>query len=518
MWSRWWPSRTTFPGRDVEGFYILSDLPSVPRGADLPLMTLPPGCYTEMKAASNKLLNHYPIGDANRISWSQFFSQYLPPANEDPKTYSKKVRVKKPLHQYFQQDVYDSGKEWKIEGSKVTSSLFEVQYPAHWALCMPTVNSQWDPNTPGQPFLQVDNGEGAIQARYTAFVNNARVITYMRGKQLKGLRAILSRRMLSSGKATPHSGNLPVLVTNITGFNTRFMSSRMSPMLDQQQLTVDGILRDGAGGRYAHDSNVWTQEDPVMTLRCFQTLREKTHLSSEFVSRVVVLLRARDKMLVNAYSQVNSTTATEHQRKACLYFSPNYLDAFLASDNSLQTLTESFATAFSSDFFDCHAAFFPALDDTSKEWFLISIYMASTTVVIHFPKYATRPQVHVDRSAPLRLQLQQSLLPVLSHHQQRRAPATTPPAPTAPPPPPARPTVPPPPPAVITWSVTVWEAPVHEKNLAEIETIFDSGLYLIWNIECRYFDIDMYFERQDLPHLRKNIGYCVLQSHLKLLD
>ena len=61
-------------------------------------MALPQGCYSEMRAAKTKLLTHYPIDDANRISWAQFFQQYLPLTDEDPKTYSRTVRVNKPLH------------------------------------------------------------------------------------------------------------------------------------------------------------------------------------------------------------------------------------------------------------------------------------------------------------------------------------------------------------------------------------------------------------------------------------
>ena len=554
-WSRWWPNNKTFPGRDVEGFYLLRDLPSVPDGK-LALMSLAQGCHSDMTHSRTKLLAHYPLGDTNRAGWSRFFQQYVPPENECPIAYSKVVSVRKPLHHYFQRDVFDSGSSWKIEGSMVTSSLFEVQWPTQWALSMATVNSQWDANVAAQPFLDVAAIDGAIQGRYAVFVNDGRLLSYMRAKQIKGLRAILGRRMFASGKAAPHSGNLPVLIANVIGFNTRFMSSRMSPMLNEQQLTVDGILRDGQNGKFAHDSNVWNRAAPTMPLQCFQTLREQTNLSSQFVSNMLVLFRARDKLLVDSYAEVNVTATAPEPRKPCLYFEPNYLDIFLTTTSTSTLLgTERFKTDFSGDFFKCQAAYFPALDAVSEEWYLICVYMTSRTVVIHFPKYATRPDGLADRSAAVLLQLQQSLLPVFSHFflalppvvpaavllPPRRLPvaAPRPPAPRGPPPagalglppppqsPPPVPRIllPPRPPAVRApvpdggaWSAELWKAPAHEATLSAIETTFDSGLYIIWNMECRYYDIDMYFERQDVANLRKNIGYWALQSRLKLLD
>ena len=281
---------------------------------------------------------------------------------------------------------------------------------------MPTVNSSWDANTPGPPFLRVAGLADSVQARFAVYMNDARLQAYMRAKQIKGLRAILHRRMRASGKAVAHSGNLSVLISNIVSFNTRFMSSRLSPLLEQQLSTVNSILRDGMNGRYAHDSNVWNLNQPAMTLQCFQTLQEQTHLSTEFVSNMLVLLRSRDKLLVDSFFEVNVTASTPEPRKRCLYFSPNYLNIFLG-DNTITTLVESaqLKADFDAEFFKCYAAYFPSFDEESKEWFLICICMSSKSIVIHFPKYSSRPEGLIDRSAAIMIQLQQSLVPVISH-------------------------------------------------------------------------------------------------------
>ena len=68
--SQWYPPKGLYDGRDVEGIYILKDLPSLPNWGGNPLKLKPKrlvnGCVNEMAGLKARLLKHYLMGSEDR--------------------------------------------------------------------------------------------------------------------------------------------------------------------------------------------------------------------------------------------------------------------------------------------------------------------------------------------------------------------------------------------------------------------------------------------------------------------
>jgi len=68
-----------YPGRPVEGIYILSALPALPpRHLNIPPKPLISGCKTVFDDLQTRINDHYNIGDPSRESWNKWFVKHAP--------------------------------------------------------------------------------------------------------------------------------------------------------------------------------------------------------------------------------------------------------------------------------------------------------------------------------------------------------------------------------------------------------------------------------------------------------
>ena len=96
--SQWYPTKTLYPNRPVEGMFLLSGLPSLtPRQINIPPKPLTKGCKAILDDLKTRIIEHYGIGDPSRLSWNSWFALHAP-ANEEVNSYVLTHRYTCPLH------------------------------------------------------------------------------------------------------------------------------------------------------------------------------------------------------------------------------------------------------------------------------------------------------------------------------------------------------------------------------------------------------------------------------------
>ena len=222
--SQWYPTKTLYPNRPVEGMFLLSGLPSLtPRQINIPPKPLTKGCKAILDDLKTRINEHYGIGDPSRLSWNSWFALHAP-ANEEVNSYVLTHRYTCPLAVYFKASV-NYQPSWEIPRPVCSFSIF----PPNTVIALPSIRSQFDIQGTAAPFQEIsvnENGDedNSILRQYT-FV---KVQELERLKRLKGarLKELLSRRLKENGAKYSLSGAIEVLCLKLFECNVHFLSSR----------------------------------------------------------------------------------------------------------------------------------------------------------------------------------------------------------------------------------------------------------------------------------------------------
>ena len=134
MLSQWYPTKTMYPGRLVEGMYLLSALPALaPRQLNIPPKPLVTGCKTVLDDLKTRINEHYNIGDPSRESWNKWFAQHAP-TTENVQEYVLAHRYTCPLAGYFKTSV-NYQPRWEIPRPVCSFSIF----PPNVVLALPSI-------------------------------------------------------------------------------------------------------------------------------------------------------------------------------------------------------------------------------------------------------------------------------------------------------------------------------------------------------------------------------------------
>ena len=213
-----------YPGRLVEGMYLLSALPALaPRQLNIPPKPLVTGCKTVLDDLKTRINEHYNIGDPSRESWNKWFAQHAP-TTENVQEYVLAHRYTCPLAGYFKTSV-NYQPRWEIPRPVCSFSIF----PPNVVLALPSIRNQFDTQGTSAPFQEVSTDElgeedNNILRQYTA----VRVQEMERMKRLKGVRLkeLLSRRLKENGAKYSINAVIDVLCSTLFECNVHFLSSR----------------------------------------------------------------------------------------------------------------------------------------------------------------------------------------------------------------------------------------------------------------------------------------------------
>ena len=146
--SQFYPTSGLYPGRDMEGMYVLLGIPVMGSIMKLPPKSLIEDCVREFEVLRSRIVSHYPIGDICRKAWTHWFDQHSP-LNEDVNSYVLQHEYKCPLASYFRGTIYNP--DWKPSPPINSLSIF----PAHVVIAMPSVQCRYDPYNSFPPYLEI---------------------------------------------------------------------------------------------------------------------------------------------------------------------------------------------------------------------------------------------------------------------------------------------------------------------------------------------------------------------------
>ena len=222
--SQWYPTKNMYPGRPVEGTYLLSALPALAlRQWNIPPKPLISGCKAVLDDLKTRINEHYNIGDHHRDNWNTWFANHAP-LNENVEEYVLTHRYTCPLAGYFKSNV-NYQPRWEIPRPICSFSIF----PPNIVLALPSIRNQFDPQGTSAPFQESSTNEfgeedNNILRQYTLL----RVQEMERMKRLKGarLKELLSRRLKENGAKYSTNAVIDVLCSTLFQCNVHFLSSR----------------------------------------------------------------------------------------------------------------------------------------------------------------------------------------------------------------------------------------------------------------------------------------------------
>ncbi len=222
--SQWYPTKTMYPGRPVEGMYLLSALPALaPRELSIPPKPLIAGCQTVLDVLKTRINEHYNSGDPTRENWNKWFLNHAP-VNENVQEYVLTHRYTCPLAVYFKSSV-NYQPSWEIPRPVCSFSIF----PPNVVLALPSIRNQFDPQGTSAPLQEISTTdefgeESNILRQYTL----VRAQEMERMKRLKGVRLkeLLSRRLKENGAKYSVNAVIDVLCSTLFECNVHFLSFR----------------------------------------------------------------------------------------------------------------------------------------------------------------------------------------------------------------------------------------------------------------------------------------------------
>ncbi len=214
--SQWYPHKGLYPGRDVEGMYLLQRVPGLERGDDLKPKELIKGCKEVLETLQRKLQLHYGPNSRGFDVWKSWFETIIPDV-EDVNEYAKYQIYYCPLLSIFDK-IYenDPTKFWK---PSLPICLFSI-FPSHVIVAMPSLQSKLDYNNSNT----VNEHNATVKFRYLSYMNSE--LNRLKNLKAKRLREILSRHVKLYGAKYPFKLNITDLSSTIFSINSTFISLR----------------------------------------------------------------------------------------------------------------------------------------------------------------------------------------------------------------------------------------------------------------------------------------------------
>jgi hypothetical protein len=133
--SQWYPTADLYPGRNVEGIYLLLSVPFLPRNiSSLPPKDLVADCVSSMEDLRRRIMMHYHINDPNRKEWGHWFESCIP-ESQDTSLYIKSHSYHCPLLSFFRENT-NYMPTWVPSAPTCSFSIF----PRNVVVALPSVN------------------------------------------------------------------------------------------------------------------------------------------------------------------------------------------------------------------------------------------------------------------------------------------------------------------------------------------------------------------------------------------
>ena len=395
MLSQWYPTPGLYNNRDVEGIYLLLTVPHLSSN----LLKLPPkplveGCKDALSNLKLRLNEHesYTIGDKFLMEWNRWLDRIIPTNESDVNLYIRNHQYYCPLITYFREGIFNDP-TWDPPPPRTSFSIF----PSHVVVALPTVRCQFEHHGPAVPYMPIlmsnDPGqEDLILNRYNAFINTE--LIRMKTLKKKGLLKIVARKVKEHGTRFAISGmNIDKLCGLLFDCDLNFFLSRLDDDFDNEQNEyISNIFEGGEKLNLNLGSNVVSINNVNIKLGDVQSLAEQFCLHPISMNAFVHLFAERDQRLCEAYDIVNKKKSNYKARKKSLFLNCNITNILFSMDLDILAVKNSAEIAAliqDRSFLLHYRIVLPYFWSSKCEWVLIIIEYEVKEIHFIFTRYST---------------------------------------------------------------------------------------------------------------------------------
>lgn len=255
----------------------------------------------------------------------------------------------------------------------------------------------------------------------------------------------------------------------------------------------------------------WQSDDHAVTVQMFQSFQAGEVVSNDAMDAILQLFINRDQQMCDAYLQVNEKKPGYVQRSESMYIKSCF-STKLMRDESVEAMLEdpSIASCIEKHYLlKPYRCIMPLLWDNKNEWILIVIDPTAHSVQIIYPKYSGNvlQASSGDERVANSIVLKDKLIAILSA-SDLAVPSNSNPEP---------------------WLFYYIYNSAGTNNILKNDTNHripdgmdcglvshvDSGLYVLYAIECDYYDCPIFATTQeDFYNFRMKLSHCVLNKQL----
>ena len=307
-----------------------------------------------------------------------------------------------------------------------------------------------------------------------------------------------------------------------------FLLIRLDPTADGEDIQLIRDLFDGGEARRMGPSSVavqiekrillndytpdtfhyWQSGDHAVTVQIFQSLQAGEILSCEAMDAMLQLFINRDQQMCEAYVQVNEKKTGYIQRLESMYVK-SFFSSKLKRDHPIADMLREPQIAFCVEkqfFLKPYRCIMPLLWDAKNEWILIVIEASVRAVQIIYPKYVSNvaQSSSGDERVAYSIVLREILFAILSASEIAHA-------------------------TNVPWDCfCIYNSPGTNDSLkgstnhripdgmdCGLTNHLDSGLYILYAIECDYYDSPIFATlADDYDNIRMKLAHCLLNKQL----
>ena len=247
-YCKWYPDQNSIPNRNVEGFYILTDMPYIGRNHRGIIKHLEPAEFSS--DTKNAILNLmgavYDLWDESdpiRKDWIKWHEEHRLDVN-DVRSYvdfdNDRLHISL-LHIFSPEYSYQC--KWETDLPKTSFSEVEMEWPHElYAIAMPCVHSSFQSSCP--PSRVYGTNDNVVKAELDSFdLKTADYYSRMDAVSNEALVGILKRRTNSKGEyLSSYSGSKVKLISNVKKLDRDFRAILYRTLIPENMYFVHQTL------------------------------------------------------------------------------------------------------------------------------------------------------------------------------------------------------------------------------------------------------------------------------------
>jgi hypothetical protein len=516
----WYPSKQCDPIRNVEGFYLLRDIPHR-NDSTLPPCDFPENVHSEIQLTIQEIRKTYDVYDDQLIrnTWQKWDDEWAPKSHSAVE-YIAQMRS----HGHFfhiplktillNKNVSIILHEWS-EKHTITNINLDFKWPEVIVAAMNSVISEFNPNPPNPRLYtttdtqltdDLERFREKCNDYYQGFLSNLTVI---------GLKNLMKRKVGYTGETISTTGlfylfyvccclyfkiffnfyllfpllivgTKPTFIKKIKDFDIGFVTTvfkSLSPV--NERFTKNKLRTTNHSSLIANTEVISNINNMAVTKDSIMCLNIAQPLTKDLIDVALELFRKHNLRVCNSHHEVNSGQHRYERYKPSIFCSPDLFNS-LKNDPTSTAIPQYLENV---DWNASQRIYIPILlsnqiQATSDEWYLLIVDITEKKIYYVNPRFNMRmalDQFNTEKMHEFQIIINPFLTNFVTTHAGN-------------------------------WNIDVLNHTYYEV----LQNNFDAGIYILNII---YFDLQqcpIYFDEQDIPKFRLQYCYWILNVTLPI--